>query len=189
MITRPLVRTFFQKALPISQFPVQGSTVPHWLLDVPLSPFKVRRFPIGCWLFLAFACNCPAAAVTWLGNSNTNWNTAANWSGANVPAANDTLVFTNAGTAGANLHNDIPAGRVFNGITFAANATNAYTLSGNAFGLNGTLLNSGTNIPTINNAISLAANSTISPTSTNLVLAGAISDGGSNFGLTRMALR
>ncbi len=101
-----------------------------------------------------------------------------------MPAANDTLVFTNAGTAGANLHNDIPAGRVFNGITFAANATNAYTLSGNAFGLNGTLLNSGTNIPTINNAISLAANSTISPTSTNLVLAGAISDGGSNFGLT-----
>jgi autotransporter-associated beta strand protein len=143
----------------------------------------IRILALGLALF-ALVASSRAATTTWLGNTSTNWNTAANWSAASVPATNDSLVFTNAGTAGASLHNDIPAGRVFNGITFAANATNAFTLSGNAFGLNGTVANSSTNIHTINNAIILAANAIISPTSTNLILAGAISDGGSNFSVT-----
>ena len=62
-------------------------------------------------VFLAFGWNSRAATVTWVGNASTNWNLAANWSGSSVPATNDSLVFTNAGTAGALLNNDIPAGR------------------------------------------------------------------------------
>jgi autotransporter-associated beta strand protein len=124
-----------------------------------------------------------AATNTWLGNTSANWNTAANWSGGAVPGTNDFLVFTNAGSAGASLNNDIPAGRTFGGLTFAANATPAYTLVGNAFGLNGTIANSSASAQTINNAITLAGNGTLTA-STNLLLGGVISDGGSNYSLT-----
>jgi autotransporter-associated beta strand protein len=134
--------------------------------------------------FLAFGWNGRAATATWVGNTSPNWNVAANWSGSSVPATNDSLAFTNAGTAAALLTNDIPAGRTFSGITFLANATNGFTVSGNAFGLNGTIANSGTNVQTINNPINLAANATINAATTNLILGGPITDAGSNYSLT-----
>ncbi len=133
---------------------------------------------------LGFGWNSRAATVTWVGNAGTNWNLAANWSGAGVPAPNDSMAFTNAGTAGTSLNNDLPAGRTFNGVTFVTGATNAFTFSGNAFGLNGTIANSSAGIQTINNAIILAANGTITASATNIVLGGPISDAGSSFGLT-----
>ena len=154
-------------------------SAPNFFTDWP----RVRQIGVLVVSLIAFNANLRAATVTWVGNTSTNWNTSANWSGA-VPATNDSLIFTNAGTAGAGLNNDIPAGRTFNGITFAANATNAFTLSGNAFGLYGNITNSIINIQTINNPIILATNATISAASSNLVLAGAISDGGSNYNLT-----
>ncbi len=133
---------------------------------------------------LVLAWNLPAATVFWVGNSSTNWNTTANWSGTSVPTNNDSIIFTNAGTAGTGLYNNLPAGRVFNGLTFVSNATNAFTLSGNAFGLNGTIANSNINLHTINCPIILAANGSVSAVSSNIVLAGSISDGGSNYNLT-----
>ena len=76
-----------------------------------------------------------------------------------------------------------PPGARLSGITFVPNATSAFTISGNAFGLNGPIANSSANVQTINNAVTLAANGTITA-ATNIVLGGAISDGGSNYSLT-----
>ena len=156
--------------------------------DFSMTRANIRKaFKCAAPLMLAllgFGWSGRAATVTWVGNAGTNWNLAANWSGAGVPAPNDSLAFPNAGTAGASLNNDLPAGRTFNGVTFVTGATNAFTFSGNAFGLNGTIANSSAGIQTINNAIILAANGTITASATNIVLGGPISDAGSSFGLT-----
>jgi hypothetical protein len=142
-----------------------------------------RTLPLALAL-LGFALNSRAATTTWLGNASINWSTAANWSGSSVPTANDSLVFTNAGTAGASLNNDIPAGRVFNGITFSLNALGAYVFSGNAFGLNGTIANSSPNLQTINNAIILTNAGTLNASAGSFMLGGTISDNGSHCNLT-----
>lgn len=132
----------------------------------------------GCLAASAFA-----ASDTWLGNAGTNWSAAANWSGGSLPAAGDSLVFTNAGSAGTGLNNDLPAGPGFSGLTFSTNAS-AFILSGNAFGLNGAIVNSSTNVQTINTPIILTNAGTVNAAVTNLLFGGAISDKGSNCSLT-----
>ena len=156
-------------------------------MDQPDNPPRHESMKRTLHFLLPLACgvavHASAASDLWVGNTSTNWNTAANWLGNSVPAAADALVFTNAGTAGAGLNNDISAGRVFTGLSFTNNAS-AFTIAGNAFGLNGAIANFSTNVQTVNAAIILTNAGTINAATTNLLIGGAISDNGSNCNLT-----
>lgn len=88
-------------------------------------------------LLLAITVSAHAALRTWTGSgANTNWTTAANWSGNVAPVAGDTLEFPVVGTT-FNSVNNFPAGTSFGDILIGA-AT--YNITGNAITLNGDLL-------------------------------------------------
>ena len=111
-----------------------------------------------------------AATETWSGVTNEAWNTSGNWTGTNLPPiSGDSLVFTSAtGAGGLNLNNDLTNSSFTLGgttaITFNAGA-GAYVIGngtttanmGNTFILGGNVLNSSTNLQTINNPFSMTA--------------------------------
>jgi autotransporter-associated beta strand protein len=114
-----------------------------------------------------------AANDVWIGNTDANFATLANWTGS-VSPNNNTPVFGGAGTAGATLNNDI-VGATYAGFTFNSGAS-AYTIGGNSFTLSGNIVNNSTSAQTINNAITLNnAAHTFSATSGNIALNGGIS--------------
>jgi autotransporter-associated beta strand protein len=114
-----------------------------------------------------------AANDVWIGNTDANFATLANWTGSVTPNGN-TPVFGVAGTAGATLNNNI-AGATYTGFTFNSGAS-AYTISGNSFTLSGGITNSSTSLQTINNAITLSNTThTFAATSGNITLGGAFS--------------
>jgi autotransporter-associated beta strand protein len=76
--------------------------------------------------------------ATWVGGTDANFSTAANWSPAALASLN-TLVFTNV-TSTTALNNDETA-FTFTGIIFT-NSSSAYTITGNPFTLSGTIANS-----------------------------------------------
>ncbi len=79
-----------------------------------------------------------AGTDTWVGNTDANWNTAGNWttSGGSTPPANgDSLVF---GAAGSFAPNNNITGLSVNNFNFNSGAS-AFTISGNAITLTGTL--------------------------------------------------
>jgi fibronectin-binding autotransporter adhesin len=81
---------------------------------------------------LAMANPAFGAPATWVGNTDANWATDANWSGS-LPTGN-TPTFNVAGTSGTTLNNNLAAGTAIAGMTFSATAS-AYTLNGNAINL------------------------------------------------------
>ena len=83
-----------------------------------------------------------ASTDTWVGNTDTNWNTAANWDTVAVPANGDSLVFGTAGSLGATLNNNITSLSV-NNFTINSGAS-AFTFNGNALTLTGGLTNNAT---------------------------------------------
>jgi autotransporter-associated beta strand protein len=90
-----------------------------------------------------------AGTDTWIGDTDANWNTAANWTtvgGSTPPANGDSLVFGAAGTAGTSLNNDI-SGLSINKLTFSSGASD-FTFGGNgltlAGGIDASALSSGT---------------------------------------------
>lgn len=118
-----------------------------------------------------------AATLLWVGDVDAAWNTNnsgnTNWSTDALPAASgDTLQFTNAGSSGTTLNNDI-ASLAVAGLTFNAGAS-AFTLTGNALTLSGGITNNSTSLQTLNVAISLAGTSTISAASGALTFGNAI---------------
>lgn len=92
-----------------------------------------------------------SATSTWVGNTNSDWNTGANWSAAVAPSTGETLVFGTAGSSGASLNNDI-TGLSIAGITFNSGGT-AFTISGNQFTLTGGIVDNFVGTQTINSAI------------------------------------
>jgi autotransporter-associated beta strand protein len=121
----------------------------------------------------------------WTGSgADANWNTAGNWMGANTPpVAGDSLFFD--GILNTTAANNIAANTAFNGITFNATA-GAFTLSGNAINLNGSITNNAAFAQTISLPIALQATETVSTGSGvdgQLTISGIIS--GSTFGLTQ----
>jgi fibronectin-binding autotransporter adhesin len=120
-------------------------------------------------------------ADTWVGNASANWNDV-NWSGTNdPPVSGDSLVFGVAGSAGANLNDNLTS-TAFSvaGLTFNASAS-AFNISGNAFTLAGAITNSGANAQQVNDAIALAATENVNASSGGIALGGVVS--GSAFGL------
>jgi hypothetical protein len=82
-----------------------------------------------------------AATDTWVGNTDTNFGTAANWTPGAVSPGN-TLLFGNAGSSGSSLFNNLTAGTAIDGITF--NGSSSFILSGN-----GILITGQTNLNTV----------------------------------------
>jgi autotransporter-associated beta strand protein len=97
-----------------------------------------------------------AATDTWVGNTDTSWNTSANWSAGVTPVNGDSLVFGAAGSSGTSLNNNI-SGLTAGKITFNSGA-GSFTVSGNALtvgagGIDASALSSGTQ--TFNNTITI----------------------------------
>ena len=84
----------------------------------------------------------------WVGNTDANFSTAANWNPAGAPIAGDVLTFGAAGSAGVLLNNDLTALLSLGGITFNSGAS-GYTLSGNAITLTGDIIDNSLNPQTI----------------------------------------
>jgi fibronectin-binding autotransporter adhesin len=105
--------------------------------------------------------------------SGTNWTTGATIPGAatGTAASTDSLYF---GTSTTTALNDDDAGFSFAGLTFNSGAS-TYTIGGNAFTLTGAITNNGTNLQTINNAITLGANENVNAAAGAITLGGTIS--------------
>jgi autotransporter-associated beta strand protein len=114
-----------------------------------------------------------AANDLWIGNTDANFGTLANWTGSVSPNGN-TPEFGVAGTSGTTLTNDISSA-TYTGVLFDSGAS-AYTIGGNSFTLSGGITNNSTSTQTINNTITLStAAHTINAASGNLALGGAFS--------------
>jgi len=125
-----------------------------------------------------------AAVDTWAGSAGSaDWITAANWSDGTsaAPLSNDSLLFANANLSASATLTDTLTSSSFNvaGITFNPGSF-AYTFGGNAFALTGGIINNGTNLETINNAVGLASTQTFTTTAGggNISLGGLISGAG-----------
>jgi len=112
-----------------------------------------------------------AANDLWIGNTDANFNTLANWTGSVTPAGN-APEFGAAGTSGTALTNDL-TNATYAGLLFDSGAS-AYTIGGNSFTLTGNITNNSTSTEAINTAINLNGARTISAASGQLVLGGNI---------------
>ena len=125
---------------------------------------------------LALGANARAATDTWVGNTSVNW-ADTNWTGSNnPPASGDSLVFGASGSSGTVLNNNLTSSSsTIGGITFTAGAP-AYSISGNAFALSGSVTNNSTSLQTINDALTLATTATFTGTAGggNITLSGNI---------------
>lgn len=106
-------------------------------------------------LVLLDLCVSTGAAIrTWDGGgSELRWTVGANWMGDVAPTGGvDGLVF--AGTTGLTTTNDFPAGTVFNGLSFSADA-GPFVLNGNSLALGGSVADSAGALQTINLGLGL----------------------------------
>src|SRR4051812_25550768 len=73
----------------------------------------------------------PATTITWIGNTDATFNTAANWSPTKPAASGDFLIFNGAGSAGAVLSANYSL--VAQSITF--NGPTGFTINNGSFNL------------------------------------------------------
>lgn len=122
-----------------------------------------------------------ASTDAWVGNTDGNWSTSANWSfssGSGPVASGDSLVFGAAGSAGASLANDL-AGLSLLELTFNSSAA-AYSISGNAFTLIGNLTDSATvNVSLPGVTIGAGGSATIKNLGSGTLALGSLSQGAS----------
>jgi autotransporter-associated beta strand protein len=119
----------------------------------------------------------------WTGGGGPfNWSVGANWASGLAPTGGTIAFF--AGTTGLSNTNDLN-GLSLPGITFVGSA-GAFSLSGNSIQLGGPIVNSSTSAQTIGLAMQLtnSVTTTINAASGSILLAGAISDAGSGYGVT-----
>ena len=148
---------------------------------------RVTRFLAIFSSFAAAALTCSnfaeAANLTWVGNTTANFNLGTNWNPAQLPVANDVLLFRAAGSSGTTLNNNLTAALQINGFTFNAGAS-AFTLNGNSVTLGGDITNSSTSLETVGFDIATTAVRTVTLTTGggNVTLGGVVS--GAAGGLT-----
>jgi fibronectin-binding autotransporter adhesin len=114
------------------------------------------------------------AVKTWQGNVSANLSGATNYTTANAPVTGDSFVFGTAGSQGSTLTNGLAASFSTVGITFNSGAA-AYTMSGNAMVLAGSIINNSTALQTINFNLSTTAVRTITTNTGGITLGGNIS--------------
>jgi len=113
------------------------------------------------------------ATRTWIGNTDTNWNTSGNWNEGAVGSDN-TPVFGTSGSSGATLNNDVAALNTFAGITFN-NSASSFTIGGNSITLSGGItVGTGITSETINLPITLSGTYSYNVNSGTLTLGGVI---------------
>ena len=118
---------------------------------------------------------------TWVGNTDSLWSTAANWSAA-APVNGDSVIFDVAGTAGTTLNNDVLSLSLAT-LTFNSGAS-AYTIGGNDLTLSSGITNNATNAQILSTNIALsAANAWTVAAGGTLTASGAVS--GTGFGITK----
>jgi autotransporter-associated beta strand protein len=129
------------------------------------------------WLLVFFLCATGHADIlTWNGGAgDNNIGSAGNWTPVQAPDSGDALIYS--GTTG--LTPQLPADLAVDSITFN-NTAGAFVLGGTGSYLidSGGIINSSTNLETINNAITLSAVQTWSATSGNLAINGDVDNNG-----------
>ncbi len=143
---------------------------------------------LALFAFVGFNPQALAATDTWTGSDTggtptTDWANGDNWSysaGSGPVASGDSLVFTGANGQSTATLTDSLMGLTLDGITYNLGAV-AYTFTGNGFTLAGNIINSSTALETINNAITLGGNESVTLTAAggNVTIGGIVSDGGS----------
>ncbi len=121
-----------------------------------------------------------ATAWTWTGNTSGSWSVGTNWSPTSTPASDSNTQLSFGATSNAAMINDIPGTLTLNSMTFNAGSP-VYTLNGNGLnfvtnssGTLPTLVSNSSNSVTINTALTLTNNLTVSG-SGNITLGGVIS--------------
>ncbi|MBR0237768.1 MAG: autotransporter-associated beta strand repeat-containing protein [Thermoguttaceae bacterium] len=107
-----------------------------------------------------------ADTFTWVGGTDANLSTAANWSDNSAPADDDAWEFGAVGSSGYVLTNNLTTGIYSSGITFTQAATGSYTISTAQNNQNwtrqtGDIVNNSSYAQTINLGHELHANITI----------------------------
>jgi len=139
-----------------------------------LSPSRRRAFTAAlsvAGILLSTTPAAYAANTTWVGNTDANFSTLANWN--TLTPNGNTPLFGVAGTSGTTLNNDL-SGATYAGITYNSGAS-AFTIGGNSFTLNGNITNSSSSLQTINNDMTLSSgNKTLAGGAGGLTLTGAL---------------
>ena len=129
------------------------------------------------------------APVQWNGGvlSSVNWSTGPNWSSSAAPVSGQAVLFSgNLGTSNSNDLSNLSLG----GIIFD-NAAGAFNLSGNSIQLAGAISNFSfsSNTQTLGMDIGLTGgNQKVNAAEGDIVLNGAISDGGAGLGLVKTGI-
>lgn len=107
-----------------------------------------------------------AATITWLGGTNNNFNTAANWSSGTVPTSADNIVFDNTAIGASKVLNNDVASLGVGSITFSGTNSSFYnfTIGGNPMSLSGGIIVTSNSSPAITLGLTLTANQSISGT-------------------------
>jgi autotransporter-associated beta strand protein len=122
----------------------------------------------------------PVQNAVWNGAAgNSNFSSAANWSGTPL-TANATLAF--AGNSQLIPTNDSAAGTQYNGITFSPGA-GSFVINGNDINLGGDVVNNSTSLQNIDLNLALQTSVNLNAASGNIAIAGAISGG---YGITKL---
>ncbi len=113
----------------------------RWLRSLFGRQARTYRQPVRRLSLEQLETRVTPASHSWTGGGgagNTNWTSAANWSGG-APVAGDDLLFP-SGPSSLNTTNDFAANTVFNSITFSGSG---YTLTGNSITLGSAALGTG----------------------------------------------
>jgi len=146
--------------------------------------FVFKQF-LALFMLAAIGAGCvstaQAATANWVGNTDANWATSANWT--NSQPAGNIATFATAGSSGTTLNNDLAAGTSIAGISYNTGAS-AYVIGGNDIVLGGTITITPavTEIINLNMAMNASRTIALSNTSSRLTIGGAISGG---YGLTK----
>jgi len=129
------MKSSLMKAQPLTSSIVRRPAALH----TRLKSSRLAPATAAAALSLALTSLASAATLNWLGNTDANFNTGANWDLTNPPANGDSIFFSAAGSSGALLNNDIVT-LSLGGITFNSGAA-TFTIGGNALTLTGSLIN------------------------------------------------
>lgn len=162
-----------------------------------VSALSVLNPPPGKTIAFGVSSGCVVVAVssdkTWTGDAapvSLGWTTSSNWVGgvAPVPAETPRLIFT--GNTGTVNTNDFPAGSRFGGLVFDGNAGAFVLNGGNSLNLAGEIVNASPNLQTLNLPLVLElGDRTFNAASNDLVVGGAVDDGGDGLGVRKTGSR
>ena len=95
-----------------------------------------------------------AADLQWVGDTDANLGTAANWSPAQAPAGGDVLIFDSVGAAGGSLNNNL-SGVALDSLILLSNNLAAWSFAGNAIEYTNSIICSNLNGLVIDNDLTL----------------------------------